>query len=175
MTNAATTPDPTPGKLTYSAVPIDLGSKNTGAVNVRSDIIGYFNVPTAATSLTPVLKTRAAYTYSKKNGLGDATGTPKTVEKSEWYDLPTAPRRGTGKSIRIPTELKTDKGTLRFITLRFPSGATNLAISNWIAEYFKAHTPSYFITPSGTRYPVSDVTLADLNPGNANADAAPAA
>lgn len=171
MTDAAATP----GKLTYSPVPIDLGSKNTGAVNVRSDIISYFNVPAAATTAAPILKTRARYTYMKKNGLNDPTGVEKTVEKAEWYALPTVPRRGTGQSIKIPTELKNAKGNIRYVTLRFPGGATMLAISNWIAEYFRAHTPTYFISPSGTRHPVTDVTLADLNPGNADADATPAA
>lgn len=171
-----TTPDNSPPiPYTYSQVPIDLGSGRTSSVRVRSDVVSYFNVPAGATTATPVLKTRDGYTYTRKSGLDDTTGTPVTVSRAEWYDIPTGSKRGGGKVCRIPTELKTAKGATRYITLRFPSAATNLAISNWIAENFTSKTPSEFITSAGQRYPVTNVTIADLNPGNAGAATPPAA
>lgn len=158
---------------TYTPVDMDIGSGRTVLVNIRSDVATYFGI-TASTSTQDVVVTRRRKQHSRKrfDGLTDTTATPTTVAASEWKTVRKASDFGAGKLIRIPTKLTTGDagaGNVRYTSFRVPGNATIGAISNFIHEKFAAtNRPTFFITQSGSRYPVAAIT-GDLNPGESDA------
>jgi hypothetical protein len=162
---------------------MNIGSGRTVLVPVPQSIIDYFNLTAAvvAGATTGVARERKAHTRRVFNRDSLTTTVVKTVGVgvSRWQDVGGRKRggRGSGKLIKIPTELLYDtanpaKGH-RLVSLRIPNAATNYAIAMWINTVFTAHKPAYFLTPSGQQYPVAVPNIADPNPGN-RGGAAPA-
>lgn len=121
---------------TYIPVEMDIGSNRIVIVNIRSDVINYFGI--------------------------DASTTAQNVEVTKRRKSHT--RRGSGKLIRIPTKLVTEKENIRYTSFRVPGNAVIGAIGNFIAEKFTKNKPDFFITQTGTKYPVVRI-YEDVNPG----------
>jgi hypothetical protein len=169
-------PDATTAGAGPSLIPIDLGGNRTGAVKVPADVVKYFSIP-KPTAAQEEMKTinRAQYKRQVYSGLDDIVGKAVTVRAATWK-APVRAAKGNvqGKTVKIPTELKTVQGSVRFVTLHFPSTATTGAISNWIYEKCVTKKPTYFFH-NGNRYSVLKA-VGDVNPTPAApAPAAPAA
>lgn len=146
-------------------VPIDLGGSRTGTLILPNDVIEYFGITTATTTPPqPRTRTRKAYTRQVYSGLGTAA-TAKTVAvaAATWKDTPAPPKRGAGQKIVVPTELKTTKGNIRMVTMRFPQLAVIGAISEFLFTKCTKNKPGYFLTANGVRHLVINVT-GDVNP-----------
>ena len=121
---------------TYIPVEMDIGSNRIVIINIRSDVATYFGIEASTTTQNlEVTKKRKSYT-----------------------------RRGSGKLIRIPTKLVTEKENIRYTSFRVPGNAVIAAISNFIAEKFTKNKPDFFITQTGSKYPVVRI-YQDVNPG----------
>lgn len=158
-------------KLIY---PIDLGSSRTGAVIIRGDIAEYFNFPEAPTTLALATKVVNRKTTGRELfvDLQDVTGTASESETNNKYlSVPALQTAKTGKNIVVPTELKTSKGTIRKVTIKFPHNAINAAISKFLYTNCKLHVPRIFYTPAGVPRFVMNV-VGELNPSE---DATPTA
>ena len=105
-------------------------------INIRSDIVNYFGI--------------------------DASITVENIEATKKRKSHT--RKGSGKLIRIPTRLVTEKIIFRYTSFRVTGNAIIAAISNFIAEKFTKNKPDFFITQTGTKYPVVRI-YEDVNPG----------
>ena len=163
--------------LESKSVPIDLGSGREGAVFVPGDIVNRFNVGSGTTAAISgmVLRKRKGGTIQLYENAVDITGESKTVEAAEWYEPPRLKGGGGGRAVSFQTGHTTPKGTKRMATLRFPGGATNAVISNWLYKNLIAHKPVWFKTESGSRYAIIDGSgIPDLNPGNHKPATAPA-
>ncbi|MGB3761034.1 MAG: hypothetical protein WBA07_32460 [Rivularia sp. (in: cyanobacteria)] len=120
----------------YIPVEMDIGSNRIEIINIRSDVATYFGIESDTTAQEiAVTKRRKSHT-----------------------------RRGSGKLIRIPTKLVTEKENIRYTSFRVPGNAVTGAISNFIAEKFTKNKPDFFITQTGTKYPVIRI-YEDVNPG----------
>jgi hypothetical protein len=158
-------------------VAIDVGSGKTIAFSVSDFIFSYFGLNETALDQTPKLKRRKQHTrqlYDKETGL-PRDGVTANVPTSEWYDVPAAQADIIGKNIQVPTEIPRRPGSteMRMKTIRVPNKASNYAIAVWIKKGFDAaKRPTYFLTPSGKRYPVNvtDPPGGDVNPGNTSGD-----
>lgn len=138
-------------------------------IRVRSDYVDYFNIPEIAGDVDRplVLKKRAAHTRTiYPTGLGDGAGVGVNVGEAKWYGLDKEPlRNGTAlKIIKVPSELVTVKGAIRYATIHIPNGITNGIIANWINTKFLSHPPTFFLTPSGIQHPVNISYTGDPNP-----------
>jgi hypothetical protein len=159
-------------------VTMDIGSGRTISFNVREEVVAFFGIDVApATAIEPRRRERKPFEYNRKKLGDDGAGTLVRVERSIWYDVGSSGSKpGSGKAITVPAGVKTAKGNERKVIIRVPAVAINLAISQWIFTKFKtaARRPGYFITPSGVRIPVINVTgVPDINPGEADADTTP--
>ena len=121
---------------TYIPVEMDISSNRIVIINIRSDVVNYFGI--------------------------DASTTVENIEFTKKRKSHT--RRGSGKLIRIPTKLVTENKNLRYTSFRVPGNAVIAAISNFIAEKFTKNKPDFFITQTGTKYPVVRI-YEDVNPG----------
>lgn len=149
----------------YVPVTIDLGSNRKGVVQVRSDVAKYFGFTTQAENgEKTVTRRRKAHKRKVYNGVDDTTATTVNVGASTWEAIPSATKSGSGIAVRVPTKLKTDSGTIRETTIRFPGNAIVSAISNFLAGADTTKRPDYFIMPTGRKYPVVRITK-DVNPG----------
>jgi len=144
-------------------VEIDLGSNRTGTLTLGKDVTDYFNIPVSTATTTARDRKRKAHTRKVYKGLDDTTGTTVAVRESSWTDSPSSPKRGAGVAIKVPTELKTSAGNIRMVTMRFPGNAVIGAISKFLFTKCVAHKPTYFITASGERHLVVNVT-GNVNP-----------
>ena len=163
-------------------VPILLTAGVTGYVKMPKKIADYFDItisPAEASPTVPTQRERAAHTRKlrSKDALNDTVIKEVAVQKAKFYDAGTRKRggRGSGKAIKVPTELYNEPGVassgVRYVTLRVPSNAINYAIAMWINTRFGAsHKPNHFLTPSGQRYPTNVQTVADPNPGEEQAN-----
>ena len=115
---------------------MDIGSDRIVIINIRSDVVDYFGIETSTTV------ENIEFTKKRKSHT----------------------RRGSGKLIRIPTKLVTEKNNIRYTSFRVPSNAVIGAISNFIAEKFTKNKPDFFITQTGTKYPVVRI-FEYVNPG----------
>lgn len=121
---------------TYIPVEMDIGSNRIEIINIRSDVATYFGIEASATAqIVEITKRRKSHT-----------------------------RRGSGKLIRISTKLVTEKENIRYTSFRVPGNAIIAAVSNFIAEKFTKNKPDFFITETGTKYPVVRI-YEDVNPG----------
>lgn len=153
-------------------VTMDIAQNKIVSFNVREDVVTFFGIKEAtAAAREPRRRERKAFEYRRaplSGGTGTADGTLVRVDRSIWYDVGSSGSKpGTGKAITIPTGLKTAKGNERMVIIRVPAVAINLAISRWIFENFATvnRRPGYFITPSGVRIPVFNVTgVTNINP-----------
>ncbi len=146
------------------AIPIDLGGVGEGAVLLTDSVVKYFNISTTTTTAqTSVTRRRAGHKRTLYNGLTATINKTINVPESTWEATPSAPEKGAGRLIRVPTELKTAKGLIRMVTMRFPNRAVTGAISKFLFEKCIAHKPTYFIMPSGKRHLVLAVT-GNVNP-----------
>jgi hypothetical protein len=142
------------GDQSASVLPIDLRGTTTAGVRVSADIMKYFGIvaPTASTEEMQV-RTRGLHSRKIYDGLTDTVKKTATVKASTW-ETPLQGAKGvSGTAVRIPTELKTAKGAIRFVTLRFPGKATVGDISNFIFEKFVTRKPTYFLH-GGVKYAV---------------------
>jgi hypothetical protein len=121
---------------TYIPVEMDIGSNRIVIVNIRSDVATYFGIE-ASTNAENELVIKKHKTHT---------------------------RRKSGKLIRIPTKLVTEKKNIRYTSFRVPGNAIIAAVSNFIAEKFTKNKPDFFITKTGTKYPVVRI-YEDVNPG----------
>ncbi|MEM6755069.1 MAG: hypothetical protein AAF630_19115 [Cyanobacteria bacterium P01_C01_bin.38] len=121
---------------TYIPVEMDIGSNRIVIVNIRSDVATYFGIEACITA-QEIVVTRRRKSHT---------------------------RRGSGKLIRIPTKLVTEKENIRYTSFRVPGNAIIAAVSNFIAEKFTKNKPDFFITQTGTKYPVVRI-YEDVNPG----------
>jgi hypothetical protein len=158
-------PDAVTTTVGSSLIPIDLGSNRKGAVRIPGDVIDYFNIPKpTAAAEEMITRSRAGHRRTIYKGMDDLVGKQITVDASTWQAPVRAAKGGiTGKIVKIPTEKKTVKGNIRFVTLHFPSTATVGAISNWIFEKCVVNKPTYFFH-NNNRYSVLKAT-GDVNPG----------
>lgn len=155
-------------------IDMNLGSGRTVQINVSKAIKDYFNITaSAATTSQATLRKRKAHTRRvfNRDTLDVTVKSQAGVRDAEWYDTKNQRgRRGSGKLIKIPTELPYNAAApssgFRLVSTRVPATATNYVIANWINTKFTAHKPSYFLTPSGVKYPVNVPAQADPNPGN---------
>ncbi len=146
------------------SIPIDLGSDRTGAVLLPKSVVDYFNIPTVAgTTQTSITRRRKQYSRTIYDGLTATAKKTVGVGAATWEATPTAPERGRGKKILVPTELKTSTGVIRMVTMRFPGLAVTGAISKFLFTKCVAHKPTFFIMPSGKRHLVLNVT-GNVNP-----------
>lgn len=146
------------------AVPIDLGGVGTGVVLLPKSVTDYFNIAvTAATPQTSITRSRKAYSREIYTGLTATVKKTVGVKASSWEATPTSPEKGAGQKILVPTELKTSKGIIRMVTMRFPQRAVTGAISKFLFTKCTAHKPTYFITERGKRHLVLNVTK-NVNP-----------
>lgn len=150
-------------------VTMDISENEIVSFNVREDIVTFFGIKEAGTAArTPRRRERKAFEYRRAPLGATGDGTLVRVARSIWYDVGSSGSKpGSGKAITIPTGLKTAKGNERMVIIRVPSVAINLAISRWIFDNFAtiARRPGYFITPSGVRIPVFNVTgVPNINP-----------
>lgn len=150
---------------TYTPVEMDIGSNRTVVLNIRSDVATYFGITASTTGDVVVTRRRKAHTRAVYDGLSDTSASSVNVEASTWQTVKKAASFGAGKLIKIPTKLTTAKGTTRFTSFRVPGNANIAAISKFLySKTDAAKRPAFFITESGARYPVVDVT-GDVNPG----------
>ena len=158
----------------FVTVSIDIGSSREEVFTIRSDVAAYFGIATEAAKESVVTRRRKAHTRAIYGGLDDTTAQTTNVGASTWQAVKSASSIGAGKKIRVPTKLKTEKGNVRLVDIRFPHKANIASISKFLFD--KCDTtkrPNFFITESGRRYPVVNVT-GDVNPGEAPAPEAPA-
>lgn len=153
------------------SVSIDLGSGRTGTVLLGDDVVQYFGITVAPTTgATSRTRRRQGHTRQARvplvGGTTTTTGEPRliTVQASQWTDTPSPPRRGSGQKILVPTELKTRKGIIRRVTMRFPQKAVVGAISNFLATKTTKNKPTMFWTANGIPHLVVNIT-GDVNPG----------
>ena len=164
-------------KNSYYSVPIDLGSNRKGSVLVRGDVADYFGISVADETTTTgglilVEKKTTGKIQRWGAGLGDTTATDVPIPVTiRYYAPPRKTTKGGGRAITVATELRRAKG-YRTVTIRFPSSASNAAISVWLAAQCKTHIPKTFVTEHGTRYyVVGKGSVTDINPGNEKATA----
>ena len=145
-------------------VTMDLGGSRTGTLLLPEDVADYFGITVSTTAAAPRTRTRKAHTRQVFATLA-ATATAKTVAvpAATWTDSPSGGKRGSGKKIIVPTELKTTKGSIRMVTMRFPSQAVIGAISEFLFTRCLKNKPTYFLTASGVRHAVINIT-GDVNP-----------
>lgn len=151
---------------TYIPVEMDIGSNRIVIVNIRNDVATYFGIE-ASTNAQEIVVTRRrkSHTRSRFEGLIQTTATTINVSASEWKAVRKVANIGSGNLIRIPTKLVSGKKkNIRYTSFRVPGNATIGAISNFIAEKFTTNKPEFFITESGTKYPVVRI-YEDVNPG----------
>lgn len=76
-------------------------------------------------------------------------------------------RRPRSNRIRVPTEKRTPKGTIRTVFFQFTVAYIDAQISNWLFDKCAAHKPLYFYNKLGSRIAVVNqpASIADLNPG----------
>jgi hypothetical protein len=145
-------------------VSIDLGSNRTGTLLLPQDVVDYFGITVVTTAATFRTRTRKAYTRQVYSELSaTATGKSVAVQAATWTDTPSPPKRGAGQAIIVPTELKTTKGNIRMVTMRFPSKAVIGAISEFLFTKCTKNKPGYFLTENGVRHLVVNVT-GNVNP-----------
>lgn len=156
-------------KKTYVYIPIDLGSGRTGTVTIRGDVAEYFNIAAPAADAGGTgykVITRKSTGRELYVDLADTTPTASATDANNKYALPKQlSSRGGGKTITIPTELKTAKGNTRTVRISFPSNAGLGAISNFLFNKIVAHKPSYFISQNGVRRAIVNIPTADINAG----------
>lgn len=147
---------------------IDLGSSRTGFVGMSEATAIYFGIAVSDADTTLVSKSRSAYTRQKYADIGDTTGESVSVKAAAWQGVPSrSGDRGSGQSIRVPSKLTTQKGSVRFATMNFPSNATQGAISSFLFEECDvAKRPDFFINERGVKNPVLKALAGDINPGN---------
>lgn len=146
------------------AVPIDLGEVGTGVVLLKKSVTDYFNIAvTATTNQTSVTRSRKSYSREIYDGLTATVKKTVGVRASTWEATPSAPKKGSGQKIIVPTELKTSKGIIRMVTMRFPQRAVTGAISKFLFTKCTAHKPTYFLTEAGEKHLVLAVTR-NVNP-----------
>ncbi|MBE9193253.1 hypothetical protein IQ230_23485 [Gloeocapsopsis crepidinum LEGE 06123] len=151
-----------------------------GMLGIRQDQKNYFNIPDMTAAEKALMEYQGSRKAHKRNIFSNRldSDTPtrvKTIERVAVIDKKRSKLFNSkgGKPIKIPTELisipaQTSTaenpperiGSIRFTTIRFPGAASNAEISRWLALKLKAHTPTYFITPSGVTFPVSSVGTA---------------
>ena len=155
----------TPAGVT-TQITIDLGLNKAGnpvkgAVKVPGDIMKYFGILAPTTGAEEMItRKRKAHDRKQFKGTDDKTGTVVTVRATTFKTPVRAPKGTVGKIVKIPTELKTATGNIRFVTLRFPSGAEVGQISGWLFEKLVTRKPSYFIH-NGNKYSVLKLTGVD--------------
>lgn len=147
-----------------SLITIDLGGNNKGAVRVPADVMAYFGIakPVAGQEEMVTRRRKAYQRANYKGGLTDTTPTTIGVKASSWKTPVRAAKGATGTNVRIPTELRTTNGNLRFTSLNFPGAASVGAISNWLATVTTVHKPTYFVH-NGNKYAVLKA-VGDVNP-----------
>lgn len=159
---------------TYIPVEMDIGSNRTVILNIRSDVATYFGI-TASTTASEAVVTRRRKAHTRKiyDGLSDASATTVNVDVSTWLTVKKAADVGSGKLIRIPTKLTNGSGGVRFTSIRVPGNANIASISKFLySKSDAAKRPAFFLTESGAKYPVVNVT-GDVNPGEADTDEVP--
>lgn len=151
---------------TYIPVEMDIGSNRIEIINIRSDVATYFGIePSTTAQEIVVTRRRKSHTRSKFKALTQTTATPIYVSASEWKTVRKPANIGSGNLIRIPTKLVSGKKkNIRYTSFRVPNNAVIGAISNFIAEKFTKNKPDFFITQTGTKYPVVRI-YEDVNPG----------
>ena len=158
---------------TYKPVDMDIGSGRTVLINIRSDVFTRFGMTESTnTGDQVVTRRRKAHQRSNYDGANDSTSeTNISVGVSTWQAVKRVAAIGRGKAVRVPTGLTSGANdNPRFTTIRFPGNANIASISNFLHEKCTTNKPDFFIMPSGTRYPVVNVT-GDVNAGEADADA----
>lgn len=148
----------------YVPIQIDIGSNRKAVAQIREDVADYFGFKSTQSGEQTVTRRRKAHKRAVYGGLDDKTVTTTNVEASTWVALPSATKSGSGIAVRVPTKLKTEKGNIREVTIRFPQSAIVSAISNFLSSGDTTKRPDYFIMPSGRKYPVVKITK-DVNPG----------
>ena len=150
-------------------VVMDVGSGRNAAFQIREDVALHFGIDTFDPTAAPAeLKTRAAYSFTRKSISGSGTGVTVNVKQAQYYAVAKSLKRIAGIPIRVPTGVNTDAGKPRFTLIRVPQIASMMAIVNWIWTEFSdtAKRPGYFITASNVRVPVLNYNVTDVNPGN---------
>lgn len=160
----------------YITYPMVLNNVYVGIVDVRTDQLNYFNIPTPS----PEELAKAKYTvdgsdyqrnlFSQRLDSDAPTRLVTVDRKSMTRDRGKFVRGRGGKPIKIPTELRSvpptsqstnpadvtiKRGTIRFTTMRFPGHADLSEISAWLHLKLVSHKPLYMISPSGRTYPVA--------------------
>lgn len=158
---------------TYLIATIDIGSGRTANFAIRSDVATYFGITTTADGVESINRRRKAHTRARYDGLTDTTKTSTNVSASEWTTVSKASGRGVGKAVKVPTKLENSKKTgFRYVTIRFPQNAVIGAISEFLyTKCTAAKRPAFFISESGAKYPVVNIT-GDVNPGETEAPGA---
>lgn len=146
------------------AVPIDLGDLPPGVVLLRKSVTDYFGISVAgATTQTAITRTRKAHSRTLYNGLTATVKKTVGVKAATWSSTPSAPDKGAGQRIIVPTELKTTAGIIRMVTMRFPQEAVIGSISKFLFTKCTTRKPTYFLTEKGVRHLVLSVT-GNVNP-----------
>lgn len=158
-----------------SLISMNIGSNRSVVFSVPYKIIEYFGiivVGDAAAAKSYLRKRKPHERKIHQKGTINATVVRTvSVEGAEFPDMRT-PEAGfiAGKLIKIPTQLNSDpadpNSSFRMVSLRTPSIATNYCIAMWMNQVFVTKKPTYFLTPSGRKYPVNVPIIADPNPGN---------
>lgn len=156
-------------------VSIELGGNRNGTLLLPDDVVQYFGITVVTTTATARQRRRVGHTRQARTPLagGTAGTTPTeprliTVQAATWTDTPSPPERGAGRKIIVPTELKTRKGIIRKVTMRFPGEAVIGAISNFLFTKCTRNKPTMFWTENGKPHLVVAVT-GDVNPTPARA------
>lgn len=155
----------------YKPVEMDIGSGRTALIGIREDVITYFGIAESTGGSVVVQRTRKEHTRSNFDGVGDTTSEQAIrVERSTWWSVKRMQSRGAGIAVRVPTGKKSgERENPRFTTIRFPANAVIGAISDFLHTKCTANKPTFFIMPSGARYPVVNVSASDVNPGESDA------
>jgi hypothetical protein len=145
---------------------------------VRGDVADYYNVPVEATEagMKEVVRNSDTGMISRYGGgILDTSPVEVPVDRTQRYYMPPkASAKSGGRIVRLNTELKSPKGTIRTVVMRFPRKAILAVISDWLFNNLKVKSPGKFSTGTGTTYLiVSKGAITDLNPRSSTAPLPP--
>ena len=144
---------------------------STVIMSIPDAVIGYFNIPVPAdTELEEAQAAKATtitgFTYTRYNGLDDATGKEVTVPDFERTSTGTG--KGTIKNVVIvPTKKETSKSTAtnrryRTTSFKFPSFFSVIMIDQAIGSMLKTNQPATYTLRGKSRIFVPNASTAPL-------------
>lgn len=147
----------------YRLVSIDLGGGRSGVVALPAPVVEYFKMPVTTASAEARIRKRKEHTRRNYKNILDNEGDPYIVREATWTDTPTAPKRGAGNLILVPTAKKTNRGNVRMVSMNMPSLAVTGAISEFLFTKCTANKPTFFLTSRGVPHLVVNIS-GDVNP-----------